>query len=434
MAKKKSTEGAIAIQPSAGKKLTFDDVDDDTIDQVNGTTSSPRRQVIHEDEKAGDWTDEDSDDDDAPEAVGMSRAMEEEKKIADREAALNATRKAAAKARSQAISQAKAESSTKGKGKGKNVPNPPKSKSQKIRRPTPDSESEEEEEDEDEETKRLRSRMEAAMAQASNDDSELDYDDDEDQDDDEEEASEDQDEEEEEEDQQSFHTDSEDEEGDPEEGDETDDSEDLSTVKIDESLRGKFAAMQAMMEAAESRAKGSTSTGGPSNAKKVEKKRKVNQADSESSDSASGSESSGEPQEEDDETQWDLIPGAPKPLSKAVLARAAELEKAKKENNQLKVEELNKQIQDDGKRSKKRRKGIKEKTEKKISDQTTLQILPPTFNPSTTSLPPLIVPRRKASARPAGKASKDKFMKRAMNNSGVVPGRGMIDGRRKIVG
>lgn len=60
------------------------------------------------------------------------------------------------------------------------------------------------------------------------------------------------------------------------------------------------------------------------------------------------------------------------------------------------------------------------------SDSTTLHLLPPVL--AGAALPPVIAPRQKVTA---ANAARKNFMKTAMKSSGVIPGRGALDGRKK---
>ncbi len=64
----------------------------------------------------------------------------------------------------------------------------------------------------------------------------------------------------------------------------------------------------------------------------------------------------------------------------------------------------------------------------------TVHILQPTLDPSVGGLPPIIDAGLKIRGQAAGQASKRRFVKNAMKSSGVIPGKGRIDGRRKPMG
>ena len=65
-----------------------------------------------------------------------------------------------------------------------------------------------------------------------------------------------------------------------------------------------------------------------------------------------------------------------------------------------------------------------------LRDKTTLHLLPPTLDISPSALPPVL----EAHARPvAAKDPRKVFYKMAMKESGRIPGRGMVDGRRKLI-
>lgn len=317
----------------------------------------------------------------------------------------------------------------KGKGKGKE---------QKKRKVKPESEDEDEEEgDDDEETRRLRKRMAAAMAQGDDEDSEMEMsgselgeDDDEDMDDDDED---------EDEEMGSFHTDSEKEEG--EEGEEEEeelddaDSEQLEDEgPLDDKTRQLRAKMQAMMEAAESRAKGDTAP--PPPAKKSALKK---------TSTTSTIKAKLQADEEDSDAGYDLAPLSSfgKPLSAEVLRKAEESEKARLAQKAEKAA-LAKSQKTQGKRIRKKRKvepntkvisyvppssckrtGADENRENKA-----LHVLPPVLNSSFSSngLPPILEPGMRVGS--ASKVHKN-FYKGAMGNSGVRPGMGVMDGRKK---
>jgi hypothetical protein len=226
-------------------------------------------------------------------------------------------RKEAARIRGQKIAEAKAAkvSLVKGKGKGKSVETALKKR--KVREPESDSEEEEDEDDEedDEDTKRLKKRMAAAMAQGDDEDSDMEL------------SGSGSEEEGDEEEEGSFHTDSEDEDEDEEE-EELDDaaSEQLEDEgPLDDKTRQLRARMQAMMEAAEARARGDDPalvSNTKSKSKTVQpKKSALKQSQSRSSVA----------EEEDPDAGYDLAPLSSfgKPLSAEILRRAEEAEKAK---------------------------------------------------------------------------------------------------------
>jgi hypothetical protein len=217
-------------------------------------------------------------------------------------------RKEAARIRNEKIVEAKAAKSSKtaDKGKGK----------QEKKRKVVEPESDDDDEDDDEDTRRLKKRMAAAMAQGDSEDSEMELSDNEDlEDDDEEDDDEEEEEEEDEEETGSFHTDSEDEEDEEEELDD-DESERLEEEgPIDDKTRQLRARMQAMMEAAESRARGDAPS--PPSKKSSLKKTKSTEKP--------------KPVEEDEDAGYDLAPLSSfgKPLSAEVLRKAEEADKAR---------------------------------------------------------------------------------------------------------
>lgn len=327
----------------------------------------------------------------------------------------------------------------KNNGKGKAVVSKPEKKGKQQA----ESEDESEDEDEDEETRRLRKRMEAAMAQASDEESDLDDDDNDEEQDDNSDISSGS--EEELGDQQSFHTDSDavhfsDEgglEGYQDDGDESDDSEKLEDLPMDSKSKTMWAQMQAMMEATEKRA-GVTSDGVDSG--KTEKRAKTQEEKSEErkrkakeQSENEDKEKSDEEEENDDEAQWDLAPGV-KPLPKSVLQAAVKAEEEKKAREAEK--KASQKVEQGAEQSRrKKRKIAKVETSRKVSDKTTLHLLPQTLSSAgPAALPPIIDARsRPGGTAPAGKATVNKFYKRAMKNSGVVPGRSPLDGRRRAV-
>jgi hypothetical protein len=143
----------------------------------------------------------------------------------------------------------------------------------------------------------LKKRMAAAMAHGDSEDSEMELSDNEDLEDDDE-HDEDEDDEDDEEETGSFHTDSEDEEG-----------------PLDDKTRQLRARMQAMMEAAESRARGDAPS--PPSKKSSLKKTKSTEKP--------------KPVEEDEDAGYDLAPLSSfgKPLSAEVLRKAEEADKAR---------------------------------------------------------------------------------------------------------
>lgn len=64
------------------------------------------------------------------------------------------------------------------------------------------------------------------------------------------------------------------------------------------------------------------------------------------------------------------------------------------------------------------------------SEKKTLHLLPPTLTPSIASLPPIIGPQRRPEV---GKNPREAFYKSAMKESGNIPGKGIVDGRKKVV-
>jgi len=215
-------------------------------------------------------------------------------------------RKEAARIRNQKIAEAKAAKSSKSSDKGKGK--------QEKKRKAVEPESEDDDEDDDEDTKRLKKRMAAAMAQGDSEDSEMELSDNEDPEDDDEED-EDEEGEEDEGETGSFHTDSEDEEEEDEELDD-DESERLEEEgPLDDKTRQLRARMQAMMEAAESRARGDA----PSPPSKKSSLKKTKSTDKP------------QPVEEDEDAGYDLAPLSSfgKPLSAEVLRKAEEADKAR---------------------------------------------------------------------------------------------------------
>lgn len=57
-----------------------------------------------------------------------------------------------------------------------------------------------------------------------------------------------------------------------------------------------------------------------------------------------------------------------------------------------------------------------------------LHLLPPILS-TTADLPPVIGPRERLAA---ANGSQKSFMKKAMRDSGKIPGRGLLDGRRRV--
>jgi hypothetical protein len=216
-------------------------------------------------------------------------------------------RKEAARIRNQKIVEAKAAKSNKtaDTGKGK------QEKKRKVAQPESE---DDDDEDDDEDTRRLKKRMAAAMAQGDSEDSEMELSDNEDLEDDDDEDEDEEDEEDEEE-TGSFHTDSEDEEDEEEELDD-DESERLEEEgPLDDKTRQLRARMQAMMEAAESRARGDAPS--PPSKKSSLKKMKSTEKP--------------KPIEEEEDAGYDLAPLSSfgKPLSAEVLRKAEEADKAR---------------------------------------------------------------------------------------------------------
>lgn len=209
---------------------------------------------------------------------------------------------------------------------------------------------------------------------------------------------------------------------------------------MDSKSKAMWAQMQVMMEAAEKRA-GVTSDGGSNGkAEKMAKaqgekiKERKRKAKEESEDAEKEESDEEEEGKDDDETQWDLAPGV-KPLPKSVLQAAVKAEEEKKAMEAEK--KASRKVEQDAEQSGRRKRKIpKLQTSRKVSDKTTLHLLPQTLSSAgSTTLPPIIDARsRLGSIAPAGKAAVNKFYKRAMKNSGVVSGRSPLDGRRKAVG
>jgi hypothetical protein len=157
--------------------------------------------------------------------------------------------------------------------------------------------------------------MAAAMAQGDSEDSEMELSDNENSEEEDEDQDEDDDEEEDDEEETgSFHTDSEDEEEEEELDD--DESERLEEEgPLDDKTRQLRARMQAMMEAAESRARGDAPS--PPSKKSSLKKTKTTEKP--------------KPVEEDEDAGYDLAPLSSfgKPLSAEVLRKAEEADKAR---------------------------------------------------------------------------------------------------------
>lgn len=85
MAKKKSVNASISIQPASGKRTTFGEDDGASFEFENeGESSSSGVKDVKQDDE--DENEEDSDDE-APEAVGMNAAHEAERAAAQRETA-----------------------------------------------------------------------------------------------------------------------------------------------------------------------------------------------------------------------------------------------------------------------------------------------------------------------------------------------------------
>ena len=307
--------------------------------------------------------------------------------------------------------------------------------------PESEDDDEEEEEDDDEETRRLRKRMAAAMAQGDDVDSEMELSGSELGEEDDEDLEEDDDEDEDEE-MGSFHTDSEEEEGEEEEEEEEElddaDSEQLEDEgPLDDKTRQLRAKMQAMMEAAESRAKGDTVPPLPAKKSALKKTALTTMTHKKAAAPA---------EEDDSDAGYDLAPLSSfgKPLSAEVLRKAEESEKARLAQKAEKAA-LAKSQKTQGKRIRKKRKV--EPTTKVISyvpftieeeragadenrENKALHVLPPVLNSSFSSngLPPILEPGMRVGS--ASKVHKN-FYKGAMGNSGIRPGMGVMDGRKK---
>ncbi|GFZ48639.1 hypothetical protein JCM24511_06388 [Saitozyma sp. JCM 24511] len=436
----------VAVQPSQGKKISFDE--DESFEPGPSDYAAPSAGKSRNDGDEQD-EDDDEDDDDAPEAVGMSAGREMEERQAAEEAMSRKARKEAAANRSRAINAKKAVP----------IPAPTEKRAganEKKRRrqpePEPELESESDEldddedeevhddddEDEDEDARRLRKRMEAAMAEAGEEDSEEDGEDGEDDEDQFEELDEDEDEDEDEE-MRSFHTESED-VGDDDEEDDEDDSETLEDEPLDDKTRTLRAKMQAMMEAAEARAAAMDGRTPPSASASISKEKTGKPTKGPNGagiTTASGGVKGGilkaQPQKPivaaEDDGAWDLTPGiVGKPLSAKVLAAAARAEEERQAKEAVKKEEARRRKREEGERSKKRKvhKKRTEETARAVDGNKTLHLLAPTLS-STSALPPVYEPGSKSSI---GANARNKFMKVAMKASGQRPGRGVVDGRK----
>ncbi|EIW72232.1 hypothetical protein TREMEDRAFT_58392 [Tremella mesenterica DSM 1558] len=383
-----------AVRPSEGKKINFDDDEDDYVPLVR----SARRDEVGVVEAAdGDW-DEDGDEDEAPETVtvGASRVARLEAEARERESAQK--RRQAARARSEKIAEMKSKKSlkrgTQAKSRQTKRPRSPSSDEEEV-----EEEGDSEGEGEDDATRRLRRRMEAAMADGANED----IDDDEDG----EGRTENDDDEDEDED-----------EGDLEDGDsdgEDDDDDDDYSETLEEPTtdaeRQLHERMQAAMEAAEARAGLSVQKGpAPSSSKTPKSALKTTTA------------SNTQLESEQVEETFDLTPYHPtaKPLPQSVIEAAARAHAIK-----AATEAQKKVVHVDMVKKKKRR--IEPETIKVISENKTLFLLPPTLG-RQDDIPPVIGPGQTGRGANARKA----FVRAAMSQSGRVPQKGLVDGRRKV--
>ncbi|WVO12464.1 hypothetical protein L204_100063 [Cryptococcus depauperatus] len=435
MGQKKRLDTFTSIQPPIGKKITFEegsDVDkptlavDSDVDNLSSAIGRTEREKSQEEDTESQ--------DEAPETVDMGAAMQAEKATTQREARMRTEKSQAARVRSQAIQSKKDEKRlassqiSAGRMKGK------RPKGQDKSGPTLSQEgnsTDEEDEGEDVETKRLRKRMEAAMAQAGDEESDMN---DEESDDNEVDDS----------DRQSFHTDSEDDadtsdintsaEDENVRDDTSDDSENLDSIQIDPASKAKWSEMQKMMEAAAKRS-GLSVELKPENqvVGKSEGSRRERAEKRKAEESNQAEEKPSEEEDSQDETQYNLVSRV-KPLPQSILQAAAQAEAEKAHQSEITKTE---QATDGNKAGRRKRRKIERpKTSRRISDKTTLRLLPPTLSTtSSAGLPPVFDPRIESSATaPAGKASINKFYSRAMRNSGSIPERRSLDGRKRAVG
>ncbi|RXK36976.1 hypothetical protein M231_05740 [Tremella mesenterica] len=416
-----------AVRPSEGKKINFDDDEDDYVPLVR----SARRDEVGVVEAAdGDW-DEDGDEDEAPETVtvGASRVARLEAEARERESAQK--RRQAARARSEKIAEMKSKKSLK---RGTQA------KSRQTKRPrSPSSDEEEVEEEghsegegEDDATRRLRRRMEAAMADGASESEgessvqrseESDSEDvsgdesvdqgsdadigDDDNDEDEEGGSDDDEDEDEDEDGGDFG----DKDSDGEDDDDDDDYSETLEEPTTDAERQLHERMQAAMEAAEARAGLSAKKApAPSSSKTPKSALKTTTA------------SNAQLESEQVEEIFDLTPYHPtvKPLPQNIIEAAARAHARK-----AATEAQKKVVHVDMVKKKKRK--IEPETIKVISENKTLFLLPPTLG-RQDDIPPVIVPGQTGRGANARKA----FVRAAMSQSGRVPQKGSVDGRRKV--
>lgn len=334
--------------------------------------------------------------------------------------------KDAARARAQKIAEAKAVKEA-AKAAAKAPKSSKKAEKAKRKRAEPKSDSEGEEEgsdDEDDEAARLRRRMDAAMAAGSGDsEMESDGDDesglesaDEDEDDYDDAELDDEDME----DGESFHTASEDEDED-DEGDEEDDGaeSDESETLRDGPLTAKEIQMRAQMDAifaAMNKAEGIVPP-----KPKADKKGKGKDVASEPEKKPK--KKTGPLTEEDENALYDLSAGVP--LSAAALEEAEAELQSKKKKAAGKQEQEKRNAAAAKKRGNKRKRRKTDTVEKDLGGST-LHLLQPVLS-AGDGLPPVI----EVGSQQKRASAKSRFMKNAMKESGRIPGKAILDGRRR---
>ncbi|CAK9779493.1 hypothetical protein CC85DRAFT_287349 [Cutaneotrichosporon oleaginosum] len=383
MGKKRAGPSA-AIAPAAGKKMTFGD--DDDFDYAAPSSPGIPSDVPSDDEEEQSGSDSDSDA--APEAVGMRAGAADERKRAAAEEEERKAKREAAKLRAARVAEAKAK------------------KPSKEKRKRSDPESEDSEDKDDSEAARLRRRMDAAMvagegdSQMEEEEEESDFDEDGDDDFD---ALEDEDEDAEEDEEE------EEDEAEEEEDEEESDEEGLFSRPVSSALKSKMDAMMAAME-------GRAMAADPKFADEMASRRKkgpVLEVPALKSKKAK-SQSVGTKTTFDDFGELDAAP-----LSADMLAAA---------DAQLATEKSQEKTKGEERAKKRRRKGGKGKQAPtvRVLDDRAVHLLPPVL--AGTALPPVVGPRERVVA--ANKA-KQTFYKRAMKASGKIPGKGVVDGRRR---
>ncbi|BEJ16756.1 hypothetical protein CspHIS471_0601570 [Cutaneotrichosporon sp. HIS471] len=380
MGKKRAGPSA-AIAPAAGTKMTFGD--DDDFDYDAPSSSGVPSDAPSENDESG--SESDSDSDAAPEAVGMRTGAADERKRAAAEEGERQAKREAAKLRAARVAEAKAASKKAGK---------PKDKRKRAAEPSDGEESEEE----DAEAARLRRRMEAAMAAGEDSDDSMESDFDEEGQDDFDALDEEEEGEEGEED------DDEDEEtGEEEEEEEESDDEGLLSRPVPAALKSRMDAMMAAME-------GRAMAADPKFADEMASRRKKGPV-LEVPSLKSGPK--GVKTTFDEFGEYEAAPLSADMLAAADAQLAADKSKEKVERGEERAR-------------KRRRKGKKAAPTARVLDDRTVHLLPPVL--AGTALPPIVGPRERVGT--AGKAQAT-FYKNAMKASGKIPGRGVVDGRRR---